>query len=296
MEERRNSITISGVLVGLIIGIVLLSGIYVFINKDSIFGSVENNSNNINGNVNSNSQITSIKEDDTKEYVYDANYNYHFEYDKFLVDSNEGTHRVTNDVFNSINIDSGYQKAENLKVPYINIKGFQSINNIIKKMYYDYAETFDGSARSSDLHPVKQVLTYYTYISNDVLSIIIAYGKTQTTPYRIQYLIFNCDLKTGKLLSNDELVQKLKITNLDDQVKEKIKNYIENDWLSDSRNPRTLNFGDGEIDIVEYNVNDYINNSKDRLMYVDSDGNLNVIVFLELGGETQLRKSFVVSK
>lgn len=298
MEERRNSITISGVLVGLIIGIVLLSGIYIFINKDSIFGS-KNNSNETSNGVNSNSQTVSIKEDDTKDYVYDAEYNNHNMPNGYVKGkASNNSKRISNDIFNSIEVNpSDPQSFDDMKVPYINIKGAQAINKMIEHNYLDYVQEFVYYTSNSDEPlPTRSVLTYYTYTSDDVLSIIIAYGQAQTTPISVNYSIFNYDLKTGKLLSNDELIQNLGFINIDEQVKNQLSGFIENDWLSDSRHERVFNFGSGEIDIVEYNVNAYLNNSKDRLMYVDSDGNLNVIVFLELGGEIQLRKSFVVSK
>lgn len=299
MEERRNSITISGVLVGLIIGIVLLSGIYIFINKDSIFGS-KNNSNETSNGVNSNSQTVSIKEDDTKDYVYDADYNQHNIPNGYVkgLGTPSDSKRISNDVFNSLEANpDNPQQLDNIKVPYINIKGAQAINKMIEHNYLDYVQEFVYYTSNSDEPlPTRSVLTYYTYTSSDILSIIIVYGHAQTTPIGVRYLVFNYDLKTGKLLSNNELIQNLGFINIDEQVKNQISGFIENDWLSDSRHERVFNFGNGETDIVDYNVNDYLNNSKDRLMYVDSDGNLNVIVFLELGGEIQLRKSFVVSK
>lgn len=298
MEERRNSITISGVLVGLIIGIVLLSGIYIFINKDSIFGS-KNNSNETSNGVNSNSQTVSIKEDDTKDYVYDAEYNNHNMPNGYVKGkASNNSKRISNDIFNSIEVNpSDPQSFDDMKVPYINIKGAQAINKMIEHNYLDYVQEFVYYTSNSDEpFPTRSVLTYYTYTSDDVLSIIIAYGQAQTTPISVNYSIFNYDLKTGKLLSNDELIQKMGFTNVDDQVKNKVTDYLENDWLSDSRNERRFNFGNGETDIVDYNVNDYLNNSKDRLMYIDNDGNLNVIMYLEVGAEHSSRKSFVISK
>ena len=255
MENEKSKNGIIGVLIGIIICLIvvivlILTGVIKL--KDS-----EKNSGNNSGDKTT-TTVKSIKLDNSKDYVYDADYKYdgqqYTEYAKRL----GGRMKPGND---ELNLTEGVSEEQSLvsdfKVPYINIdsEDAKKANEEIKNIYIEYAKSFDEPplwVKSSD-DPTSVGADYYlrykAFINNDVLSIVIGSCTilSGSSGLGFTYNTYNFDLKTGKLLYYSDLVSKLgysvdesydKITNVLnsrtdlDGVKEIISNQHELDYIT----------------------------------------------------------------
>ena len=195
----------------------------------------------------------------------------------------------------------GTQYLEDLRVPYINIKTevAQKVNEQIKNLYLEYALSFDTNAKivndKEDLPVARHILTYQTYIHQDILSVIIIYDKEATSNWNLQYMTYNFDLKTGNVLSYEGLLSRLGYeketaqTELEELIGEKIKSL----W---TEYQIKLPVSEQERFILEAkeSLQESIA-SKKVLMFV-KDGNLNVLERISYGTEDNSYYIFELTK
>ena len=188
---------------------------------------------------------TSKKIDESKPWVYDADYG----------DGKENK-KISPEYSNDI-----YSTKDKLKVPYININSeyANKLNSEIKKIY-DKAYNEFGSATITNGETEINVreIKYETYNKNDILSIILTiYSGVLNGGFNPEYKIYNIDLNT---LNNASLFDIGKTTGFQNQ-----------DELNIAINTSLLNAKKSLI----ASENAVINND---LYYIDNNGILNMMV------------------
>lgn len=132
------------------------------------------------------------KLDDSKDYVYDADYTevYKNQYTEY--------NRCTD-------TSPCIIKLSDLKVPYINIDSYYAghTNGELEALYKDRAENFDKCAVVS--HDCYDSITYKSYKYNNILSVVVIYGIA----FANEYKTYSFDLKTGNEITYDEMITRL---------------------------------------------------------------------------------------
>jgi len=241
------------------------------------------------------------KEDESKDYVYEASYSYENKYQTYKEFPNVKDEIKKINYGIEVEYREGTQYLEDLRVPYINIKTevAQKVNEQIKNLYLEYALSFDTNAKivndKEDLPVARHILTYQTYIHQDILSVIIIYDKEATSNWNLQYMTYNFDLKTGNVLSYEGLLSRLGYeketaqTELEELIGEKIKSL----W---TEYQIKLPVSEQERFILEAkeSLQESIA-SKKVLMFV-KDGNLNVLERISYGTEDNSYYIFELTK
>ncbi len=231
-EKKKNNTFIFIILVLIILGVIALVCYLLFfknkLKENDISIMIDPNSNILNNeNDNKNTETTpesnSIKLNNTKNYVYDANYKYNSKYYKYAYASEDEDdyNVVTNDkvtikeVKDTVNTEIGkfdvyenVQYLKDLKVPYININSddAKKVNQELEKLYMKYAKQFDENASEGLM--CRLLLNYKTYTNNNILSIIEVDSEQCTDNWHIKYYTYNFDLTTGKLLTYKDIYTK----------------------------------------------------------------------------------------
>ena len=294
MEKKNNS----GMLVGILIGIVLTLLVVGCLFVTGIIGLKTNATTN--NSQSGNSDKKSIKIDNSKDFVYDADYKYDNKYTKYDDSYNEPGDTI--DYF-GISIPRGKNDISTLKVPYININSTEvaATNNKLKEIYLKYAMEFDKYAEESnkkDGGPVcHQILNYKKYQYNDIVSVLVFYDTQCTSPFVFNYLVYNFDLNTGKLLSYDDILSKLSLDkntvldNLKNNAKAKMDS-LYNSWgekkdlttechYNKDENGNLL-YGTSNCYDITYTLLQKSIDSNSLLYFVDDDGGLNTMMILYL--------------
>ena len=148
------------------------------------------------------------KLDESKDYVYDADYtesynNIYTEYDFGEHDEKTFSSTLSDDITVEIKT-SGIFKLSDYKIPYININSYDAghANGELVELYKKYAQMFDESILNKDHHDVNRVLTYRTFKYENILSIVVI--ETLSS-----YKTYNFDLKTGNEITYDEMITRL---------------------------------------------------------------------------------------
>ena len=151
-----------------------------------------------------------IKIDYNRDFVYDAGYHYDNKYKEY--DYCDGT-TYTHDGFDVLVCDKGSMRLSNLIVPYINIKSNDAyrVNRELKSLYEEYASRFDSFYEDLDGNSGSEVLNYYSFLSDKVLSVVIIYGYQITDVLYPDYKVYNFDLSTGDLIDYDDLIKLLDV-------------------------------------------------------------------------------------
>lgn len=124
--------------------------------------------------------------------------------------------------------ETNYSKTKGL-LPLINLKGkdIEKVNNEIINNYYKAAY------KENDTF-------YYEYsIQKDILSILTIVTYTDDTEYgKIEYYAYNIDIKTNKLLKNEEVLKKfdLDIKKYETKINDRLKVYYGLDNLKEELN------------------------------------------------------------
>ena len=187
MEKKNNS----GLLVGIILGLVIAAIIGV-----ALYSSGTISFNNKSANNNKETNNNSIKINELKDYVYDAEYKYNNKYTEY---NRNGTEKIedSNIDYYGISVKApGIDYLKNLKVPYINInsRDAQIANNEMEYLYLKYAKDFDSYAEENNNQTgpsCSQILTYRTYKYNNILSVITIDSIACTSPYVFNYNVYN---------------------------------------------------------------------------------------------------------
>ena len=219
-------------------------------------------------------------ENSVKEKVYQAEYSSNLEKTTYI------------DGFGKV------QNVNDIKVPYINIESedAKKANNEIKQLYYKLVNEFKTNQEFAEKNKgTEGFLTneyevkYQTYENDNVLSVVM----TIITPMDVVYYYsYNFDLTTLKLMSFEEIYEKVGFTkeNISSKVELAIRNneyYTKNSenkdnekYIQDSINAyREKSFAN--IKYVKVDGNDYL--EKDKYMfayYLDENKKLNIGVFL----------------
>jgi len=224
---------------------------------------VQNKEAKLKSNNISNSNTT-IKIDQNKSYVYNANYKKDVKITQFI---NVWGDRVYSDAIN---------------VPYININSeyAKMTNNEIKEQFDHIVKAYNTGAtqnESGEYGPnYIDVCTYTNYEDEDTLSVLFFYGLGATDIPWPDYYTYNFDLKDGSKLSFESLCNKRGIKNDEakalieknlKQAHEETVNYLEKDEKEKYYNETMKNFEEAF--------------SKDEIQYfLNSEGELQVIVKL----------------
>lgn len=219
-----------------------------------------------------------IKIDYNRDYVYDAGYHNDNKYKEY--DYCDGT-TYTHDGFDVLICDNGSMRLSNLVVPYINIKSNDAyrINRKLKDLYDEYATRFDdfyvglgnGSGGS-------EVLGYYSFLSDKILSVVVIYGYQQTDVLYPNYSVYNFDLSNGNLIDYDDMILLLGVD--DDYVYSNVlENIYNNNFGFDIFYDKTVNdfkssISDGSVlcfvnddGVLEYIVNVYVPGGRGNIYY-----------------------------
>lgn len=137
---------------------------------------VTNNSSNSNNNLVS-------KLDNTKDWVYDAEY----------------TKNVTTNSYSTYYDETYY--AKDIVVPYININSSYAniANKEIKTIFDDAINSYNKGV--NDKITYVNECGYQKYVNNNNLSVLLTYGVGATDIVHPEYYTYNIDLKTGNQLS-----------------------------------------------------------------------------------------------
>ena len=221
---------------------------------------------NSNTNTNlSNVQVKSLKLDDNKEWIYDA------EYEK----------KVT---ANSYSIDFSTYYAKDIIVPYININSSyaSASNSEIKKVFDDAIKEYNTGV--NDKLTYIDECNYKKYINNDNLSVILTYGVGATDVVHPEYYTYNIDLKTGNQLSFKDVysIAGFNSNNINSQVENAITKTLKEKmaWNDSSIYPTGTNFDTYNNKSIS-NYNNSITNNTLRY-FLSDNGKLNVIVELNI--------------
>ena len=238
---------------GLKLLVVILLVIVVILGSYLVYDKLMSKGTNI--------EETSIKLDDNKDYVYDADY--------------------TNLYDNKYTEYTGYgenEKISNIKIPYINISSYDAgvANGELQSLYVERAKNFDQCAIES--HDCSYSTSYTTYKYNDILSVVVEYRD----PKIYEFKTYNFDIKTGKKITYDEMISRLGYNENTILAEEKkaIKIYMDSVGSKFNVDLTTNCYYTDNLkncyDIAYKILNDYIANETISY-FVDKDGNLNII-------------------
>lgn len=249
------------------VAIIILAIVLVGLGGFAVYEGLSNISNSKKNDINNNTSGTegennkSIKVDDSKDYIYQANY------------SSEYTNAYTEYKTNKEVI-----KLSDIKVPYININSYYSgyINSELKHLYVDSVKKFDECAK--DAHDCNPTLYYKSYVYNNILSVVVIEGKA---PGYESYHTYNFDLTTGNKIEYNEMITKLgydKNTILEKEknaLKAKIDEIFEGQDMSKACviMGKPVNCYDIAYDLLDKAINN------DTILYfTDNTGKLNLYV------------------
>ena len=262
------------VLIAILCVLVLALGGYIVYDKTQ---NDKSSTTTTTDTTNSNANTLVSKLDNTKDWVYDAEY----------------TKNVTADSYST-----GYKTyySKDIVVPYININSSyaNNSNSEIKKVFDDAIKAYNDGV-SNKVTYVDEC-GYKKYINSDSLSVVLTYGVGATDVVHPKYYTYNFNLKTGNQLSYEEAysIAGLNSSNIDSKVENAITKIMQ-DKLKDLKDPQK-DTGDGGYYPDGTNFNTYNNESisnykksisDNTLKYFLSDnGKLNIVVKLSIPAGT----------
>ena len=279
------------VLITIFVSIIILLLIIIFlIYNGTLKLEIIQNNEEKNENLN-------IKINENLEYVYDASYSYdnkYTEFDRTFTENENGTKKII-DFGLEVEYTDGMQYLKNLKIPYINIDSYDAgqVNKELEQLYIENAKTFDSCAEDKIIG-CTQILTYRTYTYESILSVVVIESIQGTSPWVLNYKIYNFDLTTGNKLTYEETLSKTnyelnETTNkLEQLIKEKMDS-IYGEHIGDLS--KACYSTDGNLDNNKVNcyekANQLLNESiKDNsiLYFIDNSGELNVLAIAYYNG------------
>ncbi len=265
-NERRN--------IGLYIIVVILMVLFVVFGCYAFYNKSHNNKNVDTSKVNEKNDSNLVsKIDNTKDWVYDAEYQKDVDADYY---------------------STYYEKyyAKDIVVPYINVNSAygENANKDIKKVFDSAIKTYNDGVK--DKETFVDECNYKKYINDDSLSVVLTYGVGATDVVQPQYYIYNIDLKTGNKLSYEEIykIAGLNSSNIEEKVIGAITKVLEEE-LKDLKNPE-IDTDDGQYYPEETNFDTYNNKSIDNYKksvnnntlkyFLSSNKKLNIVVKLSV--------------
>lgn len=229
---------------------------------------------NILNPSNSDSNSLVSKKDESKDWIYDA------EYPKNV--SKESYH---------LGKETFY--AKDIVVPYINIDSSYAdeCNKEIKEVFDEAISTFNDGVKDGASCVTK--CEYEKYIKDDVLSVILYYS----VPLNDQFYTYNINLKTGEQVSYEELykIAGFDSSNIDSKVETAITNAMKKETSGVSSNgyPSGTNFDTYNDESITNYKNSIKNNSLEY--FLSNNEKLNVVVTLSIpAGNGKLNSAITV--
>ncbi len=229
-----------------------------------------------------------IKLDSSKDYIYLANYSYENEYREYERKNVEKNQELIIDDYGfEIKYNTKTQNLNDLIVPHININTMDAINanDEIEDLYISYAQEFDKCASDENEVGCVQVLNYFSYLYNDILSLVIIDGMSENEDFVFNYSTYNFDLTTGNLLNYDKFLEKIGYSKEDVEFKlgKELEGFLNNKYADKIEQLNNCKFS---LDEKEKN-DTCLNASKllfqeeiendEGLYYVDDKGVLNIL-------------------
>lgn len=242
-----------------------------------LMGYIINNKSGDNTLQNNKIQVN-VKEDNAKEYVYEAEYTYNNKYHEINLDIY--TERNTSEGLNIQYIAGNKILLKDLKVPYFNFNtaDAKNVNIEIKELYEKWAKEFDYLSENENCGTI--VLNYKTYYTEKTVSVIIVAGSQCTDVMYPDYYGYTFNLETGKLLSYDDviLLTKYDKTETLSKFQNEIKEYIIKN-ISVEAQKGWINADGSNGDSIEDSLKTLNNNIKDNsiVYFLDKNNNLNII-------------------
>lgn len=257
MEEKKTIKVSLGTVICIVIIFLLLISIIIMYYSNKNKNVLSENKNNIsNENV---IEKRSIKNDDSKELVYDANYAYK---------------DFSDESYYSENMEREYS-LKDINLPYININSEDAnkANKEIEKLFEKLAEFFEQEYK--DTKTWYNVASYKTYTKGNLLSILITVESGGTDVEQYKYYTYNFNLSTLKMYSYEEIYKLAGFTsnNIDEKVEEAIK-----------KSERFTKFKEDMTTYIEKSIKNYTNSVKDKSIkyFIDGNNELNIIVKIEV--------------
>lgn len=232
-------------------------------------------------------EADTIKEDESKDYVYDANYKY------------DSSYKVKE--YKSLDqIDQPNQLLRGkgtIAAPYVNINTTdgKKVNKEIKKVYIATLKDIEKIMKCEKKDPTKPCggtyFNYITYQNNDYLTVIVITSKGIEEQSPTLYYGYVFDLKTGKLLSTNDIasIKELTLDQLEEKTKKAIDKFTkEQDKLFGS-NTYTKELSKTYKELHS-SINDqgYVSNDNDGIIYfLDKKNKLKVIVNINVDLEVE---------
>lgn len=199
---------------------------------------------------------TSLKEDETKAWIYDANYEYEVSaksYSTFFE-----TYYASEIVVPYLNIDSADARNANRKIKEIFDEAM---------MFYEYGVE-DNITYVDDC-------SYDYYLDDKTLSVVITFGVGATHVVAPKYYTYNFDLTTGNLLSYQDVYQLSGFNNITTKAEAAITEYMA-ETLTDFgylEDDEFNTYNDQSIDNYKASVRE-----ETIKYFLDKDKKLNVVV------------------
>ncbi|MBR3143692.1 hypothetical protein IKF12_00610 [Candidatus Saccharibacteria bacterium] len=237
--------------------------------KDNRIAELENQLKDDENASTAPSNILVSKQDDSKDWVYDA------EYEK---DATVDSYSTTFDTY--------YLK--DIIVPYINIDSLyaKDSNREIKSVFDDAINTYNKGV--DDRLTYVDECGYDEYRNGNNLSIVLKYGIGATDVVHPKYYTYNIDLKTGNGLSYEEVYS---VAGFDsDSIKTKVESAITVTMKEKLSGLTADNYPDGTT-FDTYNnesISNYEESVRNKALryFLSEDKRLNVIVKLSIPAGT----------
>lgn len=244
------------ILLVVLVFIVACLGTYIL--YDKVLNKDKNNDTEIIDKVDDNNNVnTNVKIDESKDFIYVADYDY---------DVSSETYSTNFKTYN----------VKDIRVPYININSTyaSNANKEIENVFRKAIEAFKNGIKDKSTYVDECNYTYY--LDNDVLSVNLWLGVGSTDVVVPDYYTFNFDLKTGNLLSFDEVYRMVGFDPIS------VNNKIEKTITDKMRETLGTDYPSG-TNFDTYNnqsLSNYRNSVSDNSInyFLDKNKNLNVVV------------------
>ena len=215
------------------------------------------NQNSQNPNTKNNQEITKL--DESKEWVYSANYE---------ANTTATSYTTLNDEIKELN---------DLKAPYINVNSETAkfANENIKIIYDEAVDEFNHGLEDKITFAE---LDYKSNVTDKYISVLINFGVGGTDVIDPKYYSYNISLKDGSNISFQEAYKMINITDseIDNKVEEAIKNYMINEL--------NIKSVDDYQAYIDESINNYyasINNN-DIIFYINEQKELEIMVTISI--------------
>lgn len=229
------------------------------------------------------------KHDNSDNDIVESNQNVHYTgYVNKLDDSKEYVYRASYDNDGIVDSYSTLYKTyylDNIVVPYINIDSEDAlkVNAEIKSVYDSAIETYKKGIE--DKMSYVDDCSYRFFVNDNILSVVLTYGKGATDVVHPSYYTYNFDLKTGRLVSYEDIYSYVGFNS--DNISQSVKSSI-----TTVMTERMSKFPDSlKEDFDTYNSQSYDNyisliNDSSIKYFISSNKKLNVIVTLSIPAGT----------